>query len=245
MGDDEIRRIDPAVSVERVEIRDAIGREIHRIDQVAASSGYTAWAIWGALAVIAWKATDLASNGLGGPASLLYVTLIYFYFSLSLIIGLILSGEDGGGVYFRVPNLGRSGRVAVVFSIFICLLCSLLVWTFLSHQSPHFYWPLVCPLVFSLMLLMSVFESGKPYRVGGKGNLQQIISIIAMLIVSLVGWFCAYTIFLTNGYLAANPAGLKLALLAVGATLLIYRLITNMRSFERRGHFRDWKSSLP
>jgi len=242
---DSTRLVD---SVERSELLGAIGKEIDRIDRLAASNGYTNWALWAATGVISWQALLLLNQSNIKQVAALFLIATLAVNGVRRAASIVFSSQAPGAMYFRSSSgfsQVAAARIALRLVVAsVCLFALLNVpqpsrpvfWLTAAHfwlpllTLPFFYWksdlpmPDYPPIARSSRLLLSAISTA----------------------LAGVAFFCAFELF---G--AMKPVSdvlvtteLKVALLALVATALVRQLIENLQLDERRELFHGLETDL-
>lgn len=236
-------------AVEKSELMSAVGREIKRIDQLATSNGYTSWALWGAIGVVGWKVVDIMQSGLTSKVGLVYVFIVAVLSVGREILALLSSGEKGRGqVYFRYPSRERSARLGAVLVGSMNLLCLLIYLSFI----PLGGWLLVFPCAYYIFPVVGIlkYTFGQPFPISDFGFPKKgVANKFAALLIWVWIFFGSFSAYLMIPYLNlpsfGRPDGdVRVAILCVVITVLVFRLAQNLSVMERRQAFQRLETEL-
>lgn len=239
----DVRRI--VGSVEKSELMEAIGREIKRVDQSIASSGYTNWAIWGALGLLLWRLLDLMKSGLDSQVALGYVFLLISGTVIRSVLLLFASNVGSTTYYTRIAFNGGAALARFVFTNIILVLSLFVLLKYLNVK--HKWIPisfLIMHLAFSIIAaLLAKFARDIPIPrdLKPKG-----FALAFIVIFFLYGSISSYILYISVNFVGGliQTDNLRSSILLFAMTVLCLRLLVNMGVGERRVSFQRLETEL-
>lgn len=232
-----------STTVEKAELVSAIGREIDRIDRNAASHGYTSWALWGALGVLAWKGLELLPKVEVRELALTYLLILIAYLTTRLLVNTAAHENSTGPLYFETvgKNFPR-----IILMLGVLGLCLAIHWRFGASFGWRF-WVVVLFLAIPLLSAMAVFFARDvPVAKGWQKDSRSRLSLLfAVILIGLGMLAVAATYYpLAPLNLLAPTESVKVALLGAVATILAFRLAKNVEATDRRTSFQRLETDL-
>jgi hypothetical protein len=235
-------------TVEKAELMSAIGREIERIDRVAASKGYTNWALWAAMGVLGWKFLEAIEKGVTStlPRFFLFLAILLLTFRM-LVRTLFGEKKPLGSSYFRTAEMGRAEQLRIAIWVVGSAACLAIA----INEGGRFgvrEWPLAIFLGVPALAAIGASMTNPLFPVadgktGGKRNRIRLWFSWVWIALGLVSLSQVHRLVDWSEVIRPD-ASAKAALLLVVLVVLLVRLTHNAQFDERRSVFQRLETEM-